>query len=202
MEKPKYGLYSFHEDFGRFEQHIGISQQSAIAAVTQPDSYETVEVEGKIFRHFFTKHVPNNPHGALIVVYGDPLSDEELEIQRAFRIYPDFCENAGTLRPHELLYALANTFGCDITIGSVTQRFFFHQSVIVEDESAPIVRQSDKPNMPDFIKVHWTESINFTYEGGAYRLENDPKTACCLLVFSIDLDKYIGWVKLKEHSPN
>lgn len=202
MEKPKYGLFSFDENFGRLEQHIGISQQTAILVVTQSDSYEPILIEGTLYRHYYVKRLPKDKFGSLVIVYGEPLSNEELKILRAFRIYPDFCENAGLLRPHELLLALANTFGCDITIGGITQRFFFHQAVIVKDEGAPIVRQPDEPDVPDFIKIHWTENQHFAYEGAAYRLENDPKTANCALVFSIDLDKYIGWVQTKEHASN
>jgi hypothetical protein len=174
---------------------LGIKRDSVILAVNQSDKQEIVQVGNDLTLQFSFKRLPNVSNGLGLLVYGIRQPNNVLKISRAFKLYPDLCPDFDSKRPTQLLMELANRFGFQITIGTFTEFFFFHQTLTIELDSGSLSSTHPNELFAKVVNVHAKVGREFTTEF-LYKqnLQANELTLDCALVYTVDLDDYRKWI--------
>lgn len=172
---------------------LSIKKDSAQLAVRHPDKHEKVQVGDDLTLLFFYKVLPKASNNLSLLVYGISSPNGDLNLVRGFKIYPDLCQDFASKRPTQLLMELANRFGFQITIGTNTEFFFFHQTLNVDIPNGNIGQPNDL--FAKVIKIHAKKGREFTSEFlMKHHIQGNTVTIDCALVYTIDLDDYRKWI--------
>lgn len=101
---------------------FGIRPSHIENLIAQPDKSQNVILEGGQELKFYVKNISSVQLPYLLLAYGRMLNTE-LNIDMAFKIYPDFHSDLDSMMPVQILYELANRFGLDIQVGNLRSKF-------------------------------------------------------------------------------
>jgi hypothetical protein len=145
---------------------------------------------------FFFGSSSLKPDNVKLLIFGS-LSNDNLDVFRAFNIYPDLIDDIGSKRVLELLSALIDRFGWNIQLGDSTQKFFFFHQFTVNAHSDSVKRLPDGDYAFRHLKI-LAEGDDRDYSA-FYLMRQNPKPPNIeieyALTFCINLDKYRRWIK-------
>ena len=121
------------------------------------------------------------PH--ILLAYGRLVNDE-LNVDMAFKFYDDLVPNFDHIQPVQMLYELANEFGLGVTVGSLTTKFIFNQSIIAEKDMAANLVSIANP-----LNHSFAQSMLIKHSS-----EEEKTKVDCALVFCIDTIEYLNYL--------
>ena len=167
---------------------LGIRARHAEDALARPDATSKVSAEGILVRLCAQAIASDPPH--TLVVLASEKRPGEVDIDFAFKAYPDLEADCARASPLQLTRRLAERFGVELQIGD-RQAKFFHEDKITVSESDPrrYIRIPNEQN-------HRLAPLTYlrTESHGAHL------RASCVLCFCIDVDAYENWLAEQRRS--
>ena len=170
-----------------------IKPEWALSVVTSPARTEHLDANGANLQ-FFLGSFPAAIHGVTLLLYGFQTPDGVLSLARGFKIYPDLCDGIEGKRPTEILEALVERFGAEISIGGRKQNRKLLFSQIIQLEFHPSV---NAPSAESGISFH-----SRSLKAGGFaetlikKLPDDPEGRAQIgLVYGFPFEEYLDWLR-------
>ncbi len=170
------------QSFPRFAGPLHISEANARETVERPDRTAAIRIEGLELRLFVRKiDVARAPFYLLVLARVD---GEATTLLAALKVYPDLRDGAEDLGPLDLLRALAERFGLDVSVAGLPAKFFLIQRVLIglwqEADLVRVINPGGRPFLGQFF----------------FRVEERPeRVAVCAVAFALDAARYVAWAE-------
>lgn len=162
---------------------FGIRPAHVESLVQKPDKTQNVILEDARPLKFYVKQVGSVKVPYILLAYGR-LDNDELNVDMAFKFYDDLVPKFDHIQPVQMLYELANEFGLEVTVGRLTTKFIFNQSIIVEKDAVANLVSISNPLNHSFAQSMF---IKHSSEGAKTKVD-------CALVFCIDTIEYLNYL--------
>lgn len=167
------------------DPEVGIRRKHAIETVQSADNIQEI---GDTNYLLFTRRIRVVELPYILIVLAKKGKNDQLSINRAFKVYPELVPNIEDKSPLELLDHLVNQFGLKFKIGnSENKKFYLNDKVIVSNFSEKKDLLIDNPRSRETIKF-------VLFKKGSGIVMN---TITCALAFCINIDAYSRWIKSK-----
>jgi len=128
---------AFSEQFDQARDDSAVSRSSALKAITKPDQHEHfvpqsygVDEADPISLFVRFQHPTRGvPYILLIMCVR---RRDVLQVMQGWRVYPDEVDVADARKPLDILRALTDAYGDDLTVGSKRGKFFLYERVPVD----------------------------------------------------------------------
>lgn len=163
---------------------FGIRRSHVEQVISKPDKLHVLEIQDlKILYYFSRVNLPKGNYHYLLVE-GVVDKDGDIAVNLAFKVYSDLIENIGERTPLEVLEAVINCFGVEVTVGNVSSKLIYDK--LIPLNSTDLSRVCYVTNKPESgILISWLKVEN---------LRGQPY-AHCAMVYCLDIDKYLQWLK-------
>lgn len=161
---------------------LGIRTRHAEDALEQPAATSRIKAEGIEIR-ICTQAIPADPPYTLVVLASEK-KPGEIEIDFAFKAYPDLEPDLARVTPLQLTRKLAERFGVELQIGDKKSKIFVEDKITVQEvDPRRYVRILNEQN-------HRLAPLTYlrTESHGAHR------RASAVLCFAIDVTEYENWL--------
>lgn len=163
-------------------KEFGIRPRHIAEAVQTPDQTRTAVLGVGLTINFYMKRIEATKPSHYLLIHGREI-DGAIVVDAAFRCYPDLHPNIDSLTPTELLFALVDRFGVDVTVGATTKK-------IILDESIEASPGQDIPLITATAGTSWHGSMYFKRSD-----RNGKPHIDCALVYAIDAKKYTHYIE-------
>jgi len=167
---------------------LGIRPRHAEDALAQPAATSKIKAEG-IEIKICTQAIPSDPPYTLVVLASEK-KPGDVEIDFAFKVYPELEPDPARATPLQLVRKLVERFGVDLQIGDKRAKLFVEDKITVEEvDPRRYVRIVNEQN-------HRLAPLTYlrTESHGAHR------RASCVLCFAIDITAYEPWLAAQRGS--
>jgi hypothetical protein len=165
---------------------FGLRTRHAEEALDKPAASSKIKADGIEIR-ICSQPVPADPPYTLVVLASEK-KPGEVEIDFAFKVYPDLAPDPARATPLQLTRALAERFGVEIQIGDKKSKCFVEDKITVQDvDPRRYVRIANEQN-------HRLAPLTYlrTESHGAHR------RASAVLCFAIDVTAYESWLSAQR----
>lgn len=164
---------------------FGIRRLHVEQVLRKPDQTHVIEVQDLQVLYFFSRvDLPTGKHRYLLVEGVN--RNGVFSVNLAFKVYSDLIENIEDRTPMEILEALIDRFGVEVTVGNVSRKLIYDELIpLSSTDPTRLFYVTNKPKsgiITSWIKV--TEVNGRPY-------------AHCAMVYCLDLDKYLQWISAK-----
>lgn len=170
----------------QFSQKLDIRPKHAEDAIQHKDQVE-VMVVGDLRIAMFLKRVILPNREFTLLVGGRQVADN-LTVEFAFKVLPSLYSGESAT-PLSVLRKLADRFGLDLTIGSVTSKFVIKQQIICNNLDPTTLVSLRTQGKPSFVQVLYLKPVAAS-----------PPYVDCALCFCINTDEYGKWIQQKQEN--